>query len=231
MEAICGCYWQKTTTDMQKEGIRNCPWTLSCITIPVIHLNWYHLQGSKISFLCELTDGLSWPGQPGCSWPPQIITENTNWGKYCTYSEAENRTCPYMVAWGVTTPVHTGDDGSGGPVSGWVGELWLLRWNGKSWFDSRKLGGIVWTRTQQIWTCGILPEEGISLFCWVFSGSVFAEDEDRDVKQRYSVKKPHVGWMLMRWWWWGGHLWGRETLLCRVRVKTGCTPERLQRPR
>lgn len=34
------------------------------------------------------------------------------------------RACPYMVAWGVTTPVHPGDDGAGGPageVGGWAG--------------------------------------------------------------------------------------------------------------
>lgn len=26
-----------------------------------------------------------------------------------------------MVAWGVAPPVHTGDDGAGGPARGWVG--------------------------------------------------------------------------------------------------------------
>lgn len=56
---------------------------------------------------------------------PQIMTKITNCVKHCTYSE-QNRTCPYMIAWGVTTPAHTGDDGPGGPMRGWVGELWLL---------------------------------------------------------------------------------------------------------
>lgn len=85
----------------------------------------------KYHFLCELTDELSCPGAGWVLVTPQIMTKNHNQVKYCTYSESEMRTCPYMVAWGgATTPVHPGDDGAGGPARRWVVGWWsfgLLR--------------------------------------------------------------------------------------------------------
>lgn len=78
-----------------------------------------------------------------------------------------------------------------GVGGGWVGELWLLMSNGNSWFDSRKLGGIVCTSRSEL--VGFYRKKASVCFAVFFSGFVFAEDEDRDGKQRYSVKKSHVG--------------------------------------
>lgn len=40
---------------------------------------------------------------------------------------------------------------------------------------------------------GFYRKKASVCFAVFFSGFVFAEDEDRDGKQRYSVKKSHVG--------------------------------------
>lgn len=35
------------------------------------------------------------------------------------YIETGDRTCPYSVPSGITTTIHMGDDGAGGPVRWW----------------------------------------------------------------------------------------------------------------